>query len=346
MSHRLAPLFLSGVFVLSASVVACSSTETTAAPAPAATTPPGETPDDGTGDGGSEAGNPEKPSTPTAVVATARCDKLAACRPASLKSLYGDLATCRTRMAIEEDYLAALADVTSPTAPWAQGCKEALTKSPCSAEDFTDVENLPVACRLTGTRAKGAKAERASQCKSGLAAECGTCEDPRPAPPIGATCVSFSDCLPELQCKSGTCQALVAENGACAPDDSCAQGLSCANGKCTKPQTTVGAPCMSSEQCDASKSLYCTGASGATPGQCATPTFVGNGETCGKLLKFCLDGDCQRDPFGSSSDKVCFEHLKDGAGCSQSVSNTRHCQSPAKCTGTCTPPSASKSNCN
>jgi hypothetical protein len=331
-SHTTPTFFVAALLLSALAGVACSSSDGGTGPA-AATDPPAETPGEDDGDGGvgadDDAAAPPVPATPTAIVAAARCDKLAACRPAGIKTSFGTLATCYARLTLEEDALASLPDVTAPTAAWAQGCKDALANAQC----FDDA--LPTACRLTGTRAKGAKVQRAAQCKSGLASDCGVCEEAPPVPQVGDACTSYVECMPDLQCKDQHCAALVAEKGACGPDDSCARGLTCQNGTCAKPQTTAGAACLGSGDCDASKGLYC-----ATTGTCEAATFGGEGDSCGGGIHFCLDGDCLRDPYGSKTDKVCFAHLKDGASCSQDISNTNQCQSPATCEGTCTLPTA------
>jgi hypothetical protein len=241
-------------------------------------------------------------------VAAARCNQRSACSllsgdtgpGASVKHVYGDMATCVRREAlICQNGLAAPQTGNSPAK--VELCVSEIPTQSC--QEYFD-NNPPSDCAITGARAGGATCTFNGQCQSGYCrglknSVCGACADP-PGP--GADCAD-SICWHGQRCiaTTMTCAAVVSLNGACDAANPCDSGLACtgttatAMGTCQPAGATTGVPCgATNAACDNALGLYCAGPIGAKT--CTEMTFVGDGMPCGALADGtraeCIAGDC------------------------------------------------------
>jgi hypothetical protein len=257
-------------------------------------------------------------STPEAI-ASADCERIAACLPVSLQIVYGDEATCRTRQTLTAASSAALAG-----APDVRACAEALRAMSCEA--YVNQHGAPPACRFTGAVGNGSACGSDWQCVSSfcpLVDTCGTCAD---APGAGEPC-ALGRCAPGLACSSERCVAPGKTGAPCAGADDCEQTLSCVSGACVA-RAPLGAAC-GIDQPECATDLYCGGGN-----VCKVPKLAALGEACGAIsgeLVFCKGGYCKGGPMGT-----CAPFTADGQACGTGVDT---CQPPASCVdGTCKVP--------
>ena len=186
------------------------------------------------GSGSAASGNP------TSDIASAVCQRLAACSPISdIIEPYGDVDTCITRQRVLFSNLLT-ASGSGWTAAGLEACAAATGGLACSALLGHD---LPAACHPPGTRPDGASCADGSQCQSGTclinraltpATGCGTCGAPLAAPQI---CSASTDCTWGSACfvPNGSCGALSPVGAPCVAPDNCERGLTCIQERCASP---------------------------------------------------------------------------------------------------------------
>jgi hypothetical protein len=286
-------------------------------------------------DGAADGASPP-PSTPTQILADAECTRMMACLPKDLKTTFGDLATCRARTAIWDDYEHSALDYQVIDRAGAMACAAALGAVSCS--DYLMGVGLD-ACKWKGARPNDtAKCDLDGQCHSGFCSGtgCGLC---RAAPPgVGDSCQGSATCAPGLACTKGVCTPRLAQGASCTVADDCVATLFCVAGKCTALPATVGAPCGLDLNCDFYKELYCDVPSGSTTGVCKSFQYGVTGQPCDRTGRFCLGARC--NAIGQAAGE-CIPTAADGAQCAS------NCMFPAGCIGgVCTPPSLSSFTCN
>ena len=272
-------------------------------------------------------------------VATARCDRLAACSMADLRKRWPDEATCiaRETLACTEGQAA---PNTAATPVTVSACADALAASTCES---MFAAQPPAACApQDGPGAVGAACSFASQCSTGYCSVgpttlCGTCETP---PVAGADCTT-AGCGPTLVCVRATmqCQAPVAAGGACGKGLPCEETLACVGatdtvmGTCTAQLTTVGATCdptrKTGPDCASSAGVVCD----AMTKQCVTQPLAAAGQPCGPINGVntaCLAGATCVIPPGTTS-ATCIAPAADGAACDETTGPG--CETPARCVG-------------
>jgi hypothetical protein len=226
----------------------------------------------------------------------------AAAPGASLKRVYGDMATCLQREQLAcKNGLAAPQTGNSPAK--VEACVKAFATYSC--QDFFD-NNPPADCTVTGARANGMTCTFGGQCTSGYCqgaktSVCGMCAD---MPAAGADCTD-SACGHNQRCVNAdnTCESVVSLNGACDSTHPCDSGLACVGssatmmGTCQMGGSMPGVACGNgapTTACDNSLGLYCAGPAGSKT--CMPIALVGDGMSCGLLADGsrvdCMAGDC------------------------------------------------------
>ena len=222
--------------------------------------------------------------------AQAACDGLQRCDPAELQLLFGDAATCRTRV----DLQCGLQFVTgSSLLPMdMSACASGIATASCTtlAPNQTFSFGAVTTCGAPpGTRADGYVCGPDSECQSGFCNRigsvldyCGTCAH---RAQIGEDCVA-TDCAPSLICvataTAATCAApnTVAATGACSQAAQCMAGLNCVAGACTAILHLNDTCTPSADACDHLTGLYCD--TGTT--KCVAAAFVAPGGACGAAV--------------------------------------------------------------
>jgi hypothetical protein len=262
-----------------------------------------------------------------------QCDRLFACDPFTIKSVFGDAATCSARLGLLcADTMMAPGSTVTPAMEMA--CTAALRTASCS--DLAN-RNIP-ACDFRGTRPVGGTCVADSQCMSGLCTVaqgqmCGMCATIQA---MGGACLDTSECVPNLVCNSdgmvaGMCVRPSAMGAACSDVQPCAYGLFCNIGACA-PLIALGATCDSNNDgCDGSKELYCL------PGtmKCTAATYATAGMPCGLLggvtgpFTFCRNGSDCLPPANvpMATQGTCSMVVGDGMPCT----NRTSCLIPASC---------------
>lgn len=284
----------------------------------------------------------ESAQTACTKVATARCDRLAACSMADLQKRWADEPSCvdRETQLCEESLVA---PATAATPATVDACAVALAASTC--DSLFDVAP-PTACLAQhGSGATGAACSFPAQCASGYCSVddtqlCGTCQ---PEPVAGASCAS-AGCGQSMSCVASTmqCQVPVVAGGACSSDLPCAETLDCvgatqtAMGTCMASLTTAGSTCdprrMTGPSCSTTAGLACN----TSTKQCVTQPLVAAGQQCGQIANVntrCLAGATCQIATGATTG-TCVAPAADGATCNPT--NGPGCEQGARCVnGTC-----------
>jgi hypothetical protein len=236
--------------------------------------------------------------------ARARCGRIQACSAVHLAELYGDEASCESR--VKANCLSTLAAPSNGNTPGhVAACADAIGGWSCG--DFFLSANPPPACaQPTGPLAAGAACYAAGQCQTGFcaigASACGACAA---LPGAGEPCTPTRQCGPGMQCTGDlTCRVPGVEGDACGKSAGCAPGLRCVGGSCAAYASAAarGQPC------------------GVVGGKAVT----------------CTAGDCQI-PTGTTAG-TCVGRSTEGAACDQTAGP--FCEPPAVCvSGTCRIPS-------
>jgi hypothetical protein len=248
----------------------------------------------------SSSGTDQGPAGPTIVQAcsdsaAARCNRIQACSATTLAQLYGDLATCPTR--VKANCTSSLnAPQNGNNPPKVAACSAAIGGWGC--DDFLIGANPPVACvQSTGPVAVGSPCYAFGQCQTGFcdqsSAACGACAA---APTAGQLCTGANQCGPGLSCASdGHCVVPVKLSATCSASVPCTPGGHCISGVCKAVDSTAAA----SQPCGdmGGKTVACT------DGTCEKSVCVARvpaGQTCdlknGPFCQqpaLCIGGTCQ-----------------------------------------------------
>jgi hypothetical protein len=261
--------------------------------------------------------------------ASAGCQKLSSCTAFLIDDVYGDVATCTTRLKAScTDALAATG--TGLTPAQRESCAQALPGAQCA--DLV-VNNFPTACRaVAGQFSNGTTCGDSSQCQStycnlGADGTCGACGAARAAP--GASCHRDDDCAYGSTCTNGACATHATSGGVCDSSHPCQQPLACKNGVCATPDE-IGASCTMGS-CDQLAGLYCTTIGSAV---CKAITLAKAGEMCGVVngvLAACSGGGHCKVVVGTAAG-TCEAAAADGATCDSTNGPT--CLPPAVCGAT------------
>jgi hypothetical protein len=199
-----------------------------------------------------------------------QCAAYAQCRPEIFASQYASTADCVAEHAAQCE-TQRQAPGNSATSDQLVQCAKAVGALSCAG--FDALGDFPLgkqfdACRFTGTLPDGAFCIDDGQCTSGACAmrswdACGTCVTPSataacivsaecpgqqlcrvnhcvPAGALGDRCDSEDPCRGSLTCRSGTCQARLAEGAACDKSvQDCALNLACAKATCVRAQAKI-----------------------------------------------------------------------------------------------------------
>jgi hypothetical protein len=307
-----------GALFLGAGLVACGST---VEPPPEAAAGSGgavgTTEPAGSGGGTGGATDPARAFTD---FSTAVCNLLDECEPIFFQSVYGDVATCIRRYAVQTSLYAADPGTTA-TPALLEGCAKALTGLSC-AEGISP--NGPAACNsVPGTQADGTACGDDGQCSGGFCKRttdpsCGVC-----AKRVGLGEACSADCEFGLVCASGMCAEIVAAGGACDATHPCQSVLSCIGGVCSTP-LAAGAACQAITDCDLDKGYFCDGTK-----TCQPLGLAKIGEACGMVgngIVLCLAGSCTAP---SPNMGTCVAFIADGGACDPT--QIQGCTPPANC---------------
>lgn len=245
------------------------------------------------------------------------CSRLQTCHPFSLKTTYQDLAQCQARIQLACDLSAPL-NGSSQSDANITTCATALTTVSCP--DFLSGYNfLPAACRMVGTLANGTACGDDHQCSSGYCklttqSNCGQCATKSP---VGATCVTESDCNFGLTCfGQGTarkCITPAAQGGVCnATDKTCKHGLFCIAGQCAAGQPVGSACILGGQTCDALTGLYCD----TQTAKCVATTVAAVNQACGFINNIKVQCAGGADCYSVGQARQCVAAAADGAVCS------------------------------
>jgi len=264
--------------------------------------------------------------------ASALCSRLNSCAPSVAQVLYGDAATCMTRVTLGCTRDMQAPDITATTTDMVACARDAAN---ATCDDLVN-NNVPASCQVKpGTRLNGEGCGSSWQCMSAH------CEK------------TTGDC--------GVCAPRAGAGGACTVTEGCTQGLACATGKCVTPGA-LGAPCSDMAPCRGS--LYCS----AVSNTCATPLPLaaackGDNNACdfktGAMCNFLSDmPKCEMVNVAKGGDAcgiingaltICIEFntcngisliplqtmgtCPNTAGDGQACTDAQHCLPPASCVG-------------
>lgn len=281
--------------------------------------------------------------TIAATYANAYCDYYERCNPFAIRSAYGDVAKCKSTLAITTEITVG-AKGTAVAQSQMDAC--AATMQTIGCEEI--VEARPE-CRFKGTLADGASCASSVQCASSScfhkitdlqSSDCGTCVA---EVGDGADCTN-TNCLPELFCANNKCVAPAAEGADCGEAKPCGAVLDCIGGKCARP-LPAGAPCELSETaplCDIFKGFNCVPSSAQTAtGTCREINLAAVGEGCGfdaatSVLTACVAATCTNLLEAGK----CEAYLPEGTACS---ADTASCTPGTACkNGQCRKPNPSQ----
>jgi hypothetical protein len=262
--------------------------------------------------------------------ATTICNKIAACNPHGLHTLYGDTQTCVARLT--PGCPTTLAG-TSWTAARLDACASAWEEASCGATMEPD-DFIPACNPTPGSLADGAACFNGSQCAGGAcnkgAEVCGTCGTAPPPPGCGGG----SACTPPMLCgrllTGIMCAVPHMEGASCGVDAVCEPTFLCKGGVCAR-RAAAGTACTSSAECDFTQGLMCIDQS------CQAPTYAPPGGACDEVRRFCERGAiCDLVAIDSGN---CVAPAADGAPCPNNVP----CLQPAVCRdGICQIPDGSQ----
>jgi hypothetical protein len=238
------------------------------------------------------------------------CHKYDVCSKLLLKRDYGgDVTTCIA-------YGTALCN--GPEKPAAglmpamlSACNDEIVKSTCA--DFL-ASALP-SCRLTGSRANGARCAFSKECQSGRCVggddgQCGTCGGIASA---GGACQRRRDCAPGLVCNSmNLCAPPIAMAGKCAGSSDCQKGFFCSGSTCA-PLATKGSDKCEPDGCDLDQELICHD----TKQVCVAVELARAGQECGTFenkVILCAAGTCPK-PTGTATHGICPTVVAEGQPC-------------------------------
>jgi hypothetical protein len=274
------------------------------------------------------------------------CDKLAMCQPFILKIVYGDVAACQARYALDcVDAQPIPGNTTTPAAIAA--CLAAQAAQTCA--DYLNDAPVP-ACDLKGAAPNGDPCVDGRQCMSGNCSRgpldsCGVCSA---FVPEGGTCPSnLPACAPGLACvgrtgaTTGVCTKAVGMAASClrAP---CLAGLYCnAANVCVPELTTAGAVCdPMDDACDVvGKELTCQ----ASMLKCVPITYAPVGGVCNDVVACTGSAICQAASMAATEGK-CVAPLASLAVCS-GQQNQAVCWRPYRCLRTNPDPNVMTGNC-
>lgn len=261
-------------------------------------------------------------------LSVAVCDRLAACSKYYLRTYYGDLATCQSRVRLTCDPYVKLTG-SSWTVERLRSCTMGYAGGTC--DDYF-APGGPAACRpQPGQLANSAVCANSNQCKSANCAVgtggCGTCTT---VGKLGEACSAAQPCDLGLSCASGKCAAEGGAGAACGTGRAaCKGGYYCKTASCT-PQLAAGATCdpmAAVTECDPRQGLYCD----TTTRKCVATAVANSGEACGTVggvTTVCAaGGTCS----GTAPNRTCLAAAKEGAACGNAASNYAACMSPAYC---------------
>jgi hypothetical protein len=264
--------------------------------------------------------------------ATALCTKIGACSPV-LQLVYGDVATCTSRVALTCSLTLGLPGSPSLPGPL-EACSASLANVTC--DDLLS-GNTPAGCMVMGSETDGLACADDAQCASGrcvkpVAGGCGTCGTP---PGAGASCAT-SACAPGLECgkSSKICVARAKLGDSCNADRPCLPSLACmgvnGSGTCVTP-IAAGGKCDPAQKdfagCDSSHAYYCSGFTNT----CQLYNFAQAGEACGLVNGATLcakSGVCTPNDAGAFMG-TCVAAAADGTACDANVGP--NCLPPAFC---------------
>jgi hypothetical protein len=257
----------------------------------------------------------------------AYCEKIQTCEPTWIASLWGDLATCESRLTAD-----------------------------CTAHFFSGPGTS-----LTPARWEACAAATASKsCAESLSfIPFAECQEKPGALPAGSPCLFGNQCA-TARCKldrpngCGTCVTISPANGACQTDDDCDVTAACSPaGVCVPYGTTQGASCDANHPCDGmfvckggtcqplgTSGMACTANSDCVPysdcgGNHACDTGgVSSTSGCGwnplgTQFLHCPKGFCHLGNDGRTG--TCIPSASDGQRCDPA--NDLYCTPPARCVG-------------
>ncbi len=296
--------------------------------------------------GGACAGNPfqkEDPPAPLTVsqgadsYAQSLCGKFQQCIPFYVELLFGDGATCRSRMAAQTTAVYGLPGANASGDAIAR-CGQDIAAQSCDDAIYGD---SPASCSLPGTRAAGTGCASGSQCVTQVcrvtgAQSCGTCGAVVGA---GQVCMASVDCEGDLVCENNVCATVTRLNAGdacvatsrtrvCSGNTYCRTPALSSNGTCAVPGA-LDAACDPDDDdaCDTLQALTCDSATQ----RCKRFRMAASGQACGGVpegITLCrASGDCSI-PTGASMG-TCAAPAADGATCggTQDIS----CRYPADC---------------
>ena len=261
------------------------------------------------------------------------CAKYSTCSDFFVKYIYGDLATCKTRLKLScVGYLGATGSSYTPGKIIT--CGKAYSTMTCT--DFFSGPT-PSECSLAGTIIGGKACGANAQCTSGfcvldVAATCGTCA---PAVSPGGACIK-GQCPEDLNCigatttTAGLCQKPGKLGDTCSSSVPCSVAFSCFGGKCVTPAaagTTCDASSTTAADCALLDGLYCD----PTAKLCKVFGQAKAGESCGAIpsasYAVCISsGFCK---LSGGTTGTCMASAADGATCDTTAGPK--CMSPAGC---------------
>lgn len=290
---------------------------------------------DGAGDGvadGGDGGPSVSADKACSDLAAAYCGEISTCAPIFIDFVYGDVATCTSRLKAE-CLLTIGAPSVAETPSATEACASSISTLTCS--DAFAKKSTGACVPIPGDRANGKPCGTYEQCSSGFCpiaadASCGTCA---PSPHAGDPCVAGT-CGQALDCVSGKCQHPGTLGDACDPKATpCATSLSCRGGTCIAA-AKAGEACDEGEvaapKCDGAKGLFCNGLTKV----CQKLGEAKAGEACGLVgsdVKVCVGGAFCRRATGTTFTGTCVAVAADGAACNET--DGPHCLAPAKCVG-------------
>jgi hypothetical protein len=266
--------------------------------------------------------------------AAAICAKIESCSATLAKIVYGDVATCRTRL--KPACVSGLgAPSTGSTPQRAAECTAAIPSASC---DLLLASDAPEPCKATAGRladdaACGDDAQCASKyCSTAKDRICGKCGA---APAAGASCAT-GHCAPGLDCVKDVCVRRAELGAACNDAAPCRLGLSCTDGVCTLPAKNEGDSCAfdgkGAPNCDLLQGIFCA----PLAKKCKRLAYATLGEKCGYDVltdgfAVCVaNGVCRKAKAGDVSG-TCVAAAFDGQKCDTNEDVGPKCQEPAKC---------------
>lgn len=276
----------------------------------------------------------------------AYCDYAARCLPPQLKALYGDSATCESRLYLS--CMESFAPGSTATGESLSTCTKAIAALSCDGAIDSQAACNPTPGTLTNGSPCGSDYQcQSTYCKltsngSGMTSTCGACTQ---RAKVGDSC-DATECEFGLGCVSqGTgpskCVTPAAEGSQCSSNAACQSGLICSNNLCAKPTYLgPGASCDPNKapSCDFRQGLYCNNSK-----ICEAVKYANNGEACGSMqngtLTLCQGGAACIQMGGILGSRTCVAPAKDGQPCNSATGPG--CLSPATCVNNvCTVPSA------